>query len=194
MVAIFAAAGLSAQTPKEESKELKTVQQSSEKRGSLNSNSKLFQATPGSKTVESKNQLLVPQNQKIMTTDSIGNEYVSTERISVPTAKAEEMQVYEAVEVKASFNGGDAALEKWISKNLQYPQIAKEDGIEGRVIVRFIVGKDGKISNAKVIKGVDPELDREAVRLISNMPDWIPAKNANEAVASYYILKVPFKL
>ena len=102
--------------------------------------------------------------------------------------------IFIAVEAEASFPGGTAALMKWLSNNLRYPESAQENEIQGRVIVRFVINKDGSIEQASVVKGVDKELDAEALRVVKMMPKWQPAKNGGIAVRCYFTLPVTFKL
>ncbi len=83
---------------------------------------------------------------------------------------------------------------KFISANLRYPTIAAENGIEGRVVIRFVVGKDGKVSDIRVIKPLDASCDKEAVRVVQSMPPWIPGKQNGRAVPVYFTLPVLFKL
>ena len=85
-------------------------------------------------------------------------------------------------------------MRKHIAKTLKYPRIAEENGIEGRVTVRFVVSKTGDVGNVEVIKGVDRYLDAEAVRVISSMPKWIPGTQNGVAVNVYYIVPIVFKL
>ena len=108
--------------------------------------------------------------------------------------KKDNSKVYVAVEVPAEFPGGHAALMKWISQNMMYPERAKKNNIQGSVVVKFIVEKDGSISYPSVTKGVDQDLDNEALRLIKSMPNWNPGKNNGEPVRSYYNLPVIFRL
>ena len=82
----------------------------------------------------------------------------------------------------------------FISKNVKYPVAAQENGIQGRVVVGFIVRKDGSISDIQVMRGVDPALDKEAVRVVGSMPKWQPGKQRGVAVSVKYILPVSFKL
>ena len=82
----------------------------------------------------------------------------------------------------------------WLSMNIRYPEKAYKDNIQGKVVVKFIIGKDGKVSDPSILKGVDPELDKEALRVISEMPEWKPAESNGKAVASYYNLPISFKL
>lgn len=92
------------------------------------------------------------------------------------------------------FPGGDAALLKFIAENTQYPGEAKEKGIQGRVIVRFTVSEDGSVKNASVIKGVDPLLDNESLRVLNTIPDFEPGKVAGEAVPVWYMVPITFTL
>lgn len=98
------------------------------------------------------------------------------------------------VGVQPSFPGGDAAMYAWLSKNLQYPPIAQENGIQGTVVVSFTVGADGSIKNIKVARGKDPALDKEAVRVVSKMPKWSPGKQNGQNVPVSYTLPVKFQL
>lgn len=97
-------------------------------------------------------------------------------------------------EVMPSFPGGDVELIKWLSKNIKYPAIAEENGVQGRVMVKFAVDKDGSIYDPKVLRSVDPSLDKEALRVIRAMPRWIPAKINGQPVAVYFTLPVTFQL
>ena len=103
-------------------------------------------------------------------------------------------QIFSHVEVMPSFPGGDAAMMKWLNENMQYPVIAQEQGIQGRVIIRFVVGPDGTVSNAEVQRALDPSCDKEALRVVKKMPRWIPGKQNGQAVSVYYTLPVLFKL
>lgn len=111
-----------------------------------------------------------------------------------PKASSQPEQVFTAVEQPAEFPGGLPALMKWLCENIRYPEAAVENKISGRVVVRFIVEKDGSISSTTVVRGVDKDLDREALRVIGKMPKWIPGKNNGSPVRSYYNLPVTFRL
>ena len=74
------------------------------------------------------------------------------------------------------FPGGESGLQEYISSNLKYPQIAQENGIQGRVFVGYVVNKDGSVSDVKILRGVDPSLDKEALRIINSLPKWEPGK------------------
>ena len=103
-------------------------------------------------------------------------------------------EVYDVVENLPSFPGGPQALLQWISENMQYPDAAKKAGIKGRVIVTFVVRSDGSITDARVIRGVDPSLDAEALRLINSMPKWTPRVQDGKAVNVRYNVPFSFKL
>lgn len=105
-----------------------------------------------------------------------------------------EEKVYDVVEEMPQFPGGPSALFEYLSNNVQYPVSAKENGIQGREIVTFIVEKDGSISNAKVVKSVDSSCDKEAIRLVESMPNWIPGKQNGEPVRVKYTVPVTFRL
>ncbi len=108
--------------------------------------------------------------------------------------KEEENKVFDVVEQMPSFPGGMSALMNYLSSNIKYPAIAEENGIQGRVICTFIVGRDGGITDVKVAKSVDPSLDKEAVRVVKAMPKWIPGKQNGQAVTVRYTLPVTFRL
>lgn len=107
----------------------------------------------------------------------------------------EEAIPFQLVEEKPSFNGGDAnEFSKWVNQNLQYPEIAKENGVQGRVTLQFTVNPDGRVSNVKVLRGVDSSLDKEAVRVVSMSPKWKPGKQRDRAVKVTYTFPVIFQL
>ena len=111
-----------------------------------------------------------------------------------PPKHEEENKVFDVVEEAPSFPGGPSALNRWLRDNMKYPVVAAENGIEGRVVVQFVVGKNGSISNVKVVRSVDPALDKEAVRVVSSMPHWTPGKQNGSSVNARYTLPVTFKL
>ena len=116
------------------------------------------------------------------------------EPISVPPVKETEEKVFGVVEQMASFPGGNMALREFLSKNLKYPEKAAEEGVQGRVICQFELDEKGYISNIKVAKPIHPLLDAEAVRIISIMPRWIPAKQNGEPVKTRYTIPITFRL
>lgn len=107
----------------------------------------------------------------------------------------EEAIPFQFVEEKPSFMGGDAnAFSKWVNERLVYPEIAKENGVSGRVTLQFTVNTDGTVSNIKVLRGVDASLDKEAVRVVSMSPKWTPGKQRDRAVKVTYTFPVIFQL
>ena len=107
----------------------------------------------------------------------------------------EEAIPFQLVEEKPSFNGGDAnEFSKWVNSRLVYPEIAKENGVQGRVTLQFTVNADGSVSNVKVLRGVDSSLDKEAVRGVSSSPKWKPGKQRDRAVKVTYTFPVIFQL
>ena len=114
----------------------------------------------------------------------------------VPPA-VEETKVFDVVEQMPRFpgdNGDGAVLNSWLNKNLRYPPIAEENGIKGRVVCQFVVERDGSISDIRVVRSVDPSLDKEAVRVIKAMPKWIPGKQNGSSVRVKFTLPVTFTL
>ena len=108
--------------------------------------------------------------------------------------EGDEGEVFEIVEQNPSFPGGTEALMKWLSKNLKYPASAQENSIQGRVLVQFVVNKDGSIVEPKVLRSVDPALDKEALRVVSAMPKWQPGKQRGKTVRVRFTLPVTFRL
>lgn len=98
------------------------------------------------------------------------------------------------VEDMPVFPGGESAMQKFVADNLKYPESAQKAGIQGRVTIRFIVGKTGEISDVRVIRGIDPECDAEAVRMIQSMPKWTPGKQNGIAVPVYFTLPIVYRL
>lgn len=115
--------------------------------------------------------------------------------VQVVEEEPEEQTIFEVVEQMPEFpNGGMAGLMQYLSKNIKYPTIAQENGTQGRVTVQFVVNRDGSIVDAKVLRGVDPYLDKEAIRVISSMPKWKPGMQRGKAVRVKYTVPVMFRL
>jgi protein TonB len=107
----------------------------------------------------------------------------------------EETLPFIIVEQKPQFKGGDAnEFSKWVNSRLVYPEIAKENGLQGRVTLSFTIKADGTLSDVKVLRGVDPSLDQEAVRVVKSSPKWTPGKQRDRAVAVSYTFPVIFQL
>ena len=117
------------------------------------------------------------------------------EKIAEPEpVKEEETKVFDVVEQMPSFPGGPSALMQYLSSNIKYPVVAEENGVQGRVVCTFVVEKDGSITDVRVVKSVDPSLDKEAVRVVKSMPKWIPGKQNGSAVRVKYTVPVTFRL
>lgn len=111
-----------------------------------------------------------------------------------PPKHEEENKVFDIVEQQPLFPGGPAALMKYLSENTKYPVVAQENGVQGRVTVQFVVEKDGSISDVHVLRGVDPSLDKEAVRVVKSMPRWTPGRQNGITVRVNYRVPVLFRL
>ena len=117
------------------------------------------------------------------------------EKIAEPEpVKEEETKVFDVVEQMPSFPGGPSALMQYLNSNIKYPVVAEENGVQGRVVCTFVVEKDGSITDVRVVKSVDPSLDKEAMRVVKGMPKWIPGKQNGSAVRVKYTVPVTFRL
>lgn len=114
--------------------------------------------------------------------------------VSDEDEEVEESEVFVVVEKMPSFPGGEAALMGYLRDNVKYPTIAQENGIQGRVFVQFVVGKTGDISKINVVRGVDPALDKEAIRVVKSMPKWEPGQQRGKAVNVQFMLPINFVL
>ena len=114
--------------------------------------------------------------------------------VEVEEEEVDEQEIFTIVEEMPEFPGGQAAALKWIANELKYPAIAQENGVQGRVTVRFTINADGSVVDPVILRGVDPHLDKEALRVIGKMPKWKPGKQRGKAVRVSYNLPVRFKL
>ncbi len=120
--------------------------------------------------------------------------YVAAKQ-AVAVEVVEEDIEYAVVQEKPLFMGGDAnGFTAWVNKQIVYPQVAQENGISGRVILQFRIAPDGSLTNIKVLRSVDPALDKEAVRVVSMSPKWSPGKQHNKAIGVVYRFPVNFEL
>ncbi len=110
------------------------------------------------------------------------------------TEEVTEEQVFVIVEQMPSFPGGEDALRKFIAKSIKYPVIAQENGVQGKVYVTFVVDKDGSVTNAKIARGVDPSLDKEALRVVNGLPKWVPGKQGGKPVKVSFTVPISFVL
>jgi protein TonB len=139
--------------------------------------------------------------QKFITADEAQTEVINREVVEVVEQVKEEVQETEAepepfvvVEEMPMFPGGEPALMKFIGEHTQYPEIAKENNIQGKVIVRFCVTPKGGVSQVSVLKGVDPELDKEAMRVVTTLPAFKPGKQGGKPVPVWYMVPISFTL
>ena len=139
-------------------------------------------------TVESKETVIKPELQ--MT----ANLTLDPSTPAVEKKDSANDRIYEQVEKMPVFAGGEEALINYISQILRYPVKAQERGSQGKVIVQFVINKLGKVENAKIIRGVDPDLDREGLRVINSLPVWTPGEQNGKKVSVYYVLPITFKL
>lgn len=126
-----------------------------------------------------------------MDQNEVVEEYVPVE---VEEEEVVEAEVFTIVEEMPSYPGGDMKMYEYLGKNIKYPQIARESGIQGRVFVNFVVEPDGSVSNVKVLRGIGGGCDEEAIRVVKSMPKWKPGKQRGKAVRVSYTLPVVFKL
>lgn len=111
-----------------------------------------------------------------------------------PKHVVEETKIFTVVEQMPMYPGGDAALMDYLRDNIKYPTVAAENGVQGRVVVGFVVERDGSITDVNILRGVDPSLDREAMRVVKSMPRWNPGKQNGSAVRVKYQVPVSFRL
>ena len=132
----------------------------------------------------------------IMASTEDNTEWVDIDDYDVVTVEPEpeEEEIFMVVEDQPEFPGGTAALLEYLRKNIKYPAICRENNIQGRVLVTFIVNKDGAIVEPEVVKSVNPSLDKEALRVISTMPNWKPGSQRGKPVRVKYTVPVNFRL
>ncbi len=156
---------------------------------------------------EIKSQSELEKTEEVFTAKNVESDNTSREqlenlnkqvKVEVPEpVKKEEPkkdEIFKSVEQPPTFPGGDAALMKYLSSHLQYPTMAQENNIQGKVIVQFVVEKDGHVGDVKVVRSVDKDLDREAIRVCKSLPKFTPGRQNGQAVRVWYTLPVNFKL
>ena len=156
---------------------------------------------PGEQVAEVLNG--VEDDVEVENTDLLSSEdnqaEAQTQTYVPPVVKVEEeeessQQIFMVVEEMPEFPGGQAALMSFIAKSIKYPVVAQENGIQGRVTCSFVVNKDGSIVDAEVIRGIDPSLDKEALRVINTMPKWKPGKQRGKPVRVKFTVPINFRL
>lgn len=132
---------------------------------------------------------------KDRTVEAVRNDIAVAAPPPPPAPKPEvATKIFDVVEEMPSFPGGNGALMSYLASNIKYPVVAQENGVQGHVIVSFVVERDGSISDVRVARSVDPSLDREAQRVVKSMPRWKPGKQNGSAVRVKYIVPVVFRL
>ena len=169
----------------------------------------ITQETPPTPPEQIKEPVMTEELQIVENDVKVETDFISTDdsdqKIEIkPYVEAkpveEEVEVEEEipfaiVEDKPTFQGKDAnEFTKWVYDNIEYPEIAKENGIQGRVTVQFTIDKDGSVKDVKVLRGVDSSLDKEAVRVIQKSPKWSPGKQRNKPVKVKYTFPIIFQL
>lgn len=146
------------------------------------------------------------KEEKIETSEEVNQVIIGTEGTGAPTVvgavasagpvveEVDDNRILEVPEVMASYPGGDDALYKWLYDHIKYPSRAQDQGIQGRVMVKFVVEKDGSIGNVQITRSPDEDLSKEATRVIKMMPKWKPARQGTRTVRSYFNLPVMFRL
>jgi len=126
-------------------------------------------------------------------TKTLANEVVVEKKVEAPKEEKKE-EIFRSVEQMPQFPGGEAALMKYLQNHIQYPAMAAENNVQGRVVVQFVVDKTGKVGEVKVVRSVDKDLDKEAVRVCKSLPKFTPGRQNGQAVSVWYTLPVTFKL
>lgn len=134
---------------------------------------------------------ILGKEKQIALSSFISEMSASDNQVTVVESDEENQKVYDVVEQQPSFEGN---LNSWLASNIKYPSVAKENAIQGRVIVQFIVQKDGTICNPQVVRGIDDSIDKEALRVVHAMPKWTPGKQNGKPVSCKFTLPVTFKL
>ena len=169
----------------------------------LNLKQRIFMMNKNNKTRKSKAIIYAMASLPVLFILVVGTQLVKIEEAKAATADTsmptppptnDKDEVYTFLEEMPEFNGGNAEMMKWLGNHVKYPQMAIDGHIEGRVIVKFVVEKDGSISNVSVIKSIHESLDKEAVRLVSSMPNWKPGVKDGKPVRCSFIVPIQFKL
>lgn len=131
---------------------------------------------------------------EILDTEMDQNAMVDFSAIAVVEEERDTGEIFMIVEEMPEFPGGDAALQRYLATSIRYPVIAQENGIQGRVYIQFVINQQGEVTNAVILRGVDPSLDREALRVVQAMPKWKPGRQRNRPVRVSYTVPINFVL
>lgn len=119
---------------------------------------------------------------------------IQAQSVQTDSSSTPDHLIYTVVQQQPEFPGGMSKLGQYISENLRYPKVAQAAGLSGRVFIRFLITKQGAIEGVKVLKGVSPEIDAEAIRMVASMPNWVPGKVDGQAVDCFYNLPINFSV
>lgn len=144
--------------------------------------------------LEKYKNMFSDHNEFDLVTDDHGNMYLIKKKAEEPKHSLADQQIFFMVENMPEFPGGEDELRKFIANNINYPEVAQKEGIHGRVYVTFVVDKEGNVANAKIARGVDPSLDREALRVVNSLPSWKPGTQKGEPVNVSYTVPIHFAL
>lgn len=204
LVGFVLAASLVAVFACEQKESVKTELTTSEKSMTLVADGHSVQITGDSAGIEKLKSIIAESDNYDLKKDSVTGEMKLSSKgnkvgeiVAVAyggVEKTAQEEVYFIVEEMPEFPGGQLALRKFIAQQIKYPAVAREKGIQGKVFVNFVVGKDGSVRNARIARGVDPSLDREALRVISSLPPWKPGKQKGKKVAVSYTVPISFVL
>lgn len=138
----------------------------------------------------------INDNHDVVNSEATKDAKVEILVVQIPTQEKEigDDEVYVVVEIMPVFPGGELAMRKFIARAIKYPTSAEEKGIQGKVFVRFVVDKDGSVSNAKIARGVEPSIDKEALRVIMSLPKWKPGMQHGKAVSVSFMVPISFQL
>ena len=139
-----------------------------------------------------KKEIIKQEPEKVV--EQVKSSVKFTAPIIKKDSEVEETKIFTVVEQMPMYPGGDAALMGYLRDNIKYPTVAAENGVQGRVVVGFVVERDGSITDVNILRGVDPSLDREAMRVVKSMPRWNPGKQNGSAVRVKYQVPVSFRL
>lgn len=131
---------------------------------------------------------------EIMDTEMSQDDIVDFSNMVFEEETRDEGEIFMIVEEMPEFPGGTEALQRYLAQSVRYPVIAQENGIQGRVYIQFVINQNGEVTNATILRGVDPSLDREALRVVEAMPKWKPGKQRNRPVRVSYTVPINFVL
>lgn len=145
--------------------------------------------------VDPRREVLEEIGPEVFYSQPVDNGSVVREQIQIRRSEesADNNEIFVAVEQQASFPGGQAEMMKFLANNIRYPEAAQANNVQGRVVVKFIVERDGSISDVEVVRSVDADLDREAIRVVKKMPRWEPGKNNGVAVRTWFTIPLTFR-